>query len=181
MAQRQGPRGQPGSLLATPRGRPPAGAPEGAKTAENGQKCPKSRKMAFLGIFGDFGHFCPFLGFSAVPGEGFYINPSRRGPRSPFLAVLESWARGGPGRPILGLFPGNPRKSGILASQAPWALPAAPYRGAPGAPERGLWSRRGYPPRRGVGGGVPWATARRERAGAARRVEVYQGSRGWTI
>jgi len=51
--------------------------------------------LAILAIFGLFGQIWPFWDFFAVPGEGFYINPSRRGPAVPKKGLFRAL----PGRP----------------------------------------------------------------------------------
>jgi len=63
-----------------------------------------------MALFGHFGLFWPFLAKSPAFLEGFYINPSRRGPRNPFLGVLPGVAQKGLKRAILAYFPQNGEK-----------------------------------------------------------------------
>jgi len=48
-----------------------------AKMAKNAEKCPFWAILAFFGVFGPSG------ASQTPPGQGFYINPSRRGPAVP--------------------------------------------------------------------------------------------------
>jgi len=73
------------------------------------------------------------LGSRAPFLEGFYINPSRRGPRNPFLGVLGIRAEKGGKSPFWGIL-GVPRETGVFGLPGPRrALPAAPVPRGPGA------------------------------------------------
>jgi len=97
-----------------------------------------------MAIFGLFRPFCPFWAILAPFSEGFYINPSRRGPRNPFFGVLA----GDPGKPrfsgFFGLFPQIWGNLGFSDPRRGLGLPGSPGRapetppGNRGAPARGV-------------------------------------------
>jgi len=63
-----------------------------------------------MAVFGHFDHFLAIL--AKIPGfcEGFYINPSRRGPAVPQKGVLAGVPQKARKRAILGHFPQNGEK-----------------------------------------------------------------------
>jgi len=82
----------------------------------------------------------PFLGKIPAFLEGFYINPSRRGPAVPQNGVLAGYPGKGPKRPFFGDFAQKGQKWGILTPEGSGPV-RGPGRGSPGnrgAPARGV-------------------------------------------
>jgi len=97
-----------------------------------------------------FGHFCVFR---HLPRGGFYINPSRRGPVTPFFRVLAGEAGKSPKMGILGDFAHFRGKWGFRGPGGTWrpGLPGRPQTGDR-APARGVDVK---PPSRGSPGPGP--------------------------
>jgi len=97
-----------------------------AKMANFGQKGQKRPKMAKKAIFGDFRQFWRFLTPPGLPRgppeQGFYINPSRRGPAVP---------AGGSGGPCPARDGGKPPEG--VQGGTPWGV-AVRSRSASGSP-----------------------------------------------
>jgi len=88
-------------------------APEGPKTPENVKNQEKWLKWPFSAFFAILGLLGPFLTIPDIPGRGVLHQPLAPGPCPGFLGVFWSGARGGPGRPKMGLNGENPRFRGF--------------------------------------------------------------------
>jgi len=107
----------------------------------------------FWAFFRKIAIFSGFPGSPALPRGGFYINPSRRTPRSlpgAQKGLFPGIPRGGPKKAIFGTFRGKSPKSGILGLPGPQGPPGPPR--FPGDPSRGPG---GTPPQEEGPGVVP--------------------------
>jgi len=167
-----GPRapGSPGrGHRAPPRGVDVKATPQsGSGEAPRGPETPKTPKNTKNSDFPGFWAFWSFLAKIALseprrtPRQGwFYINPSRRGPVTPFWGF---W-RGSPGNPVFRGFSVFFPVFGEIWDSGPfWADLGSPRPGAPGrrrAPARGVDVK---PPSRGRTPRGPWSPGPWKRA-----------------